>query len=66
MIQGGDCSDDESTPTARTAKSKTDGVGREELDVSNLIGTEEASKRFRKAEKKHGSSPYSFYSDVPV
>jgi hypothetical protein len=35
---------------------KSDLSGGEELDVSNLIGTEEATKTFRKAEKKRGSS----------
>ncbi|KDR75397.1 hypothetical protein GALMADRAFT_249448 [Galerina marginata CBS 339.88] len=48
----GDSSEDESALPPRSGKTKADATGREELDFSNLIGTEEASKKFRKAEQK--------------
>ncbi|KAF8972943.1 Dynamitin-domain-containing protein [Flammula alnicola] len=48
----GDSSDEESGLPIRSAKSKVDGSGREELDLSNLMGPEQASKKFRKAEQK--------------
>ncbi|KAJ3518140.1 hypothetical protein NLJ89_g66 [Agrocybe chaxingu] len=47
-----DSSDDESAIPTRSAKYKADANGREELDLSNLMGTEEASRKFQKAEKK--------------
>ncbi|KAH9485287.1 hypothetical protein JR316_0002194 [Psilocybe cubensis] len=47
-----DSSDDESTFPTRSARNKPDPNGREELDYSNLIGADEASRKFRKAEKK--------------
>ncbi|KAF8160980.1 Dynamitin-domain-containing protein [Crassisporium funariophilum] len=47
----GDSSDDESALRTRS-KQRLDTNGREELDVSNLIGAEEASRKFRNAEKK--------------
>ncbi|KAI6038481.1 Dynamitin-domain-containing protein [Pisolithus marmoratus] len=50
----GDSTDDE--PSAVRTRIRTAGdstlAGREELDTSNLISTEEASKHFRKAERK--------------
>ncbi|KAH9945644.1 hypothetical protein B0H21DRAFT_744028 [Amylocystis lapponica] len=51
----GDSSDDEVGVVARShARGKNgDGPGREELDSSNLIGADEASRKFRKAERKH-------------
>jgi nuclear migration protein JNM1 len=50
----GASSDDESALPTRSSKIKSDINGREELDMSNLIGTEEATKTFRKAENKRG------------
>lgn len=50
QITNGDSSDDE--VATRGMKSRVDPSGREELDISNLIGPEEASKRFKKAEQK--------------
>ncbi|KAI6000715.1 Dynamitin-domain-containing protein [Pisolithus albus] len=50
----GDSTDDE--PSALRTRTRVAGdatlVGREELDTSNLISAEEASKHFRKAERK--------------
>ncbi|KAG1715736.1 hypothetical protein ID866_1404 [Astraeus odoratus] len=49
----GDLSDDE--PSTRVRNRAVDGAiapGHEELDTSNLISPDEASKRFRKAERK--------------
>jgi hypothetical protein len=54
LSQDGDSSDEEATLPARPTKDRN-GAGissKEELDSSNLIGTEEASKRFKKAERK--------------
>ncbi|KAF9529289.1 Dynamitin-domain-containing protein [Crepidotus variabilis] len=44
-------SDDEALPS-RSTRPKADPSTREELDASNLIGTEEASKKFERAEKR--------------
>ena len=52
-LQSGDSSDDE--VATRGAKSRVDPSGKEELDFSNLIGPEEASKKFKKAEQKRCS-----------
>lgn len=54
--QAGESSDEEAVIPARAAPRTRNGeVNREELDVSNLMNTEEAGKRFRKAEKRRGS-----------
>ncbi|KAL4245101.1 hypothetical protein ABKN59_009685 [Abortiporus biennis] len=50
----GDSSDDETGAPSRSHNRKNGDVpSKEELDMSNLMDTEEASKKFRKAEKKH-------------
>ncbi|PPQ89560.1 hypothetical protein CVT25_012232 [Psilocybe cyanescens] len=57
-----DSSDDESALPPRSARSKPDLSGREELDYSNLVGAEEASRKFRKAEQKtsRGRTHYAY------
>ncbi|OBZ66061.1 hypothetical protein A0H81_13949 [Grifola frondosa] len=51
----GDSSEDESNaPTRSHPRGKSgEASGKEELDASSLMGAEEASKKFRKAERKH-------------
>ncbi|KAG8213793.1 amino acid permease-domain-containing protein [Butyriboletus roseoflavus] len=53
QIYGGDSDDDEPSAARTRARAAADGtaMSHEELDVSNLINPEEASKRFRKAER---------------
>ncbi|KAF8894932.1 Dynamitin-domain-containing protein [Gymnopilus junonius] len=46
-----DSSDDESGYQTRPGKAKVEVSGKEELDYSNLVGAEEASKKFRRAEQ---------------
>ncbi|GLB37245.1 putative dynamitin [Lyophyllum shimeji] len=49
----GDDSDEESAlPQRGVARGRNDVPGKEDIDSSNLIDPEEASKRFRKAERK--------------
>ncbi|KAF9222658.1 hypothetical protein BS17DRAFT_783206 [Gyrodon lividus] len=52
--EGGESSDDEPSAARARARATGDGptTGREELDMSNLISPEEASKHFRKAERR--------------
>lgn len=64
-LQKGFASDDENVPpTARTTvKGKNgDGFSGDGLDSSNLMSAEDASKRFRKAERK-GGVIYIYQSD---
>ncbi|KIM92067.1 hypothetical protein PILCRDRAFT_195 [Piloderma croceum F 1598] len=63
----GDSSDEEAALPTRSTKDRN-GAGissKEELDSSNLIGTEEASKRFKKAERKYRSRPHYAYPPSP-
>ncbi|EEB90847.1 hypothetical protein MPER_10896 [Moniliophthora perniciosa FA553] len=51
----GDSSDDEGiAPTRSALRSKNGEASKEELDSSHLINAEEASKKFRRAEKRRG------------
>jgi nuclear migration protein JNM1 len=56
LHQKDDSSEDEISLPTRSARNRNgDGLAsKDELDSSSLIGTEEASKRFRKAEKRRG------------
>ncbi|KAF9484478.1 hypothetical protein BDN70DRAFT_872501 [Pholiota conissans] len=62
QVVNGDSSDDDTAPPTRSTKSKLDGSGREELDFSSIMGPEEASKKFRKAEQKrlHSRTHYEY------
>lgn len=51
FFQNGDSSDDEGLPS-RSAKQRPEPSSKEELDISNLIATEEAAKKFERAEKR--------------
>ncbi|PPQ99706.1 hypothetical protein CVT24_009689 [Panaeolus cyanescens] len=57
--------DEDSIMPSKTLKQRQETSGREELDYSNLIGTEEASKKFRKAEKKRGRKTLYTYPPSP-
>lgn len=51
----GDSSDDETVPTRSAIRNKgAETANSQELDVGHLMDAEEASKKFRKAEKKRG------------
>ncbi|KAF4620407.1 hypothetical protein D9613_000582 [Agrocybe pediades] len=52
QVVNGDSSDDDSGMPSRSAKSRVDPNSREELDYSNLMGADEASKKFRRAEHR--------------
>ncbi|KAG9316461.1 Dynamitin-domain-containing protein [Chiua virens] len=60
---GADESDDEPSTARTRARSAVDGASTnpEELDVSNLISPEDASKRFRKAERARRQRSYHVY-----
>jgi nuclear migration protein JNM1 len=62
VYQKGDSSDEETSLPARSNRVRNGegAVGKEELDSSHLIGTEEASKKFRKAERRHGPFTWRF------
>ncbi|KAF9071104.1 Dynamitin-domain-containing protein [Rhodocollybia butyracea] len=45
-------SDDEAMPTRSTRNKASEGANSQELDVGHLMDAEEASKKFRKAEKR--------------
>jgi nuclear migration protein JNM1 len=51
LFQNADSSDDEALPS-RTVKQRSEPGNREELDSSNLIASEEAAKKFERAEKR--------------
>ncbi|KAH7923924.1 hypothetical protein BV22DRAFT_1091858 [Leucogyrophana mollusca] len=62
----GESSDEEpSAARARGRGGAADGAGREELDVGHLMSTEEASKRFRKAERKRRPRTHYNYPPSP-
>ena len=58
-MQKSDLSDDEASTQPRSsangARYGKGGDAGEGLDSANLLGAQEASKKFRKAERKHGS-----------
>ncbi|THH17877.1 hypothetical protein EW146_g3033 [Bondarzewia mesenterica] len=67
QAQQGESSDEESgVPTRHPSRGKNvEAPGKEELDSSSLIGTDEATKRFRRAERKRGRRDRSIYKYPP-
>src|SRR5258708_621596 len=57
-LQNADSSDDEAPPS-RAIKQKPEPSNTEELDASNLIASEEATKKFERAEKRRRVYPFS-------
>ncbi|KAF8647143.1 hypothetical protein AX16_006974 [Volvariella volvacea WC 439] len=57
----GDSSDDEAVIPARTIRGgKTEAISKEDIDSSSLMGTQEASKKFRKAERRRVRTHYAY------
>jgi hypothetical protein len=66
-LQNADSSDDEATLPSRSApKPRVDLNGKEDIDSSNLMDPEEASKKFRKAEKRRGASRVHSIPSLPI
>ncbi|KZP34195.1 hypothetical protein FIBSPDRAFT_809236 [Athelia psychrophila] len=60
-----DTSDEELAVPTRSARDRNGIASKEELDQSNLISPEEASKRFKKADRKQRSRPTYAYPPSP-
>lgn len=63
-----DSSDDEATLPSRSApKQRIDSNGKEDIDSSNLIDPEQATKKFRRAEKRrdHNKTHYTYPPSPP-